>query len=200
MTKLCAFYERRVSTGAPQQDASRLRARALKGILLRTIISRLTCVILISALFVLSVSLEAAQVACCVATDKAQISALFDRWTTSLATLDADQVMDNYAKDAVLLPTAFNRPRTSLAEIREYFVEFLKNGLHGKIDRHIIRIGCKVAQDDGTYTFRFRDGQTLHARYTYVYEWVDGQWLIAHHQFFGNAQTRRHQVTRVRRA
>jgi uncharacterized protein (TIGR02246 family) len=117
----------------------------------------------------------------CAQTDAAQVSALFDRWNSSLRTLDPDKVVANYAPDGVLLPTVSNKPRTNPAEIREYFVKFLKSKPQGKIDQRIIKIGCNVAQDVGTYTFRFKDGGTVHARYTYVYEWVNGQWLIAHH-------------------
>ncbi|RST49532.1 DUF4440 domain-containing protein [Variovorax sp. DXTD-1] len=93
---------------------------------------------------------------------QAQVGALFDRWNDSLRTLDPDKVTANYAPDGVLLPTVSNNPR-------------------GTIDKRIIRIGCNVAQDVGTYTFKFKDGTSVHARYTYVYELVNGQWLIAHH-------------------
>jgi uncharacterized protein (TIGR02246 family) len=117
----------------------------------------------------------------CVPTTEPQIAALFDRWNDSLRTLDADKVVANYAVDGVLLPTVSNTPRTNPAEIRDYFVKFLKGSPQGKIDHRIIKVGCNVAQDVGTYTFKFKDGKTVHARYTYVYEWVNGQWLIAHH-------------------
>ncbi|MEP6502735.1 MAG: SgcJ/EcaC family oxidoreductase [Betaproteobacteria bacterium] len=117
----------------------------------------------------------------CKAVDEAQISALFDRWNDSLRTLDPDKVVANYAPDGVLLPTVSNEPRTDPAQIRAYFVKFLKSEPQGKIDRRIVKIGCNIAQDVGTYTFKFKDGKTVHARYTYVYEWEDGQWLIAHH-------------------
>lgn len=117
----------------------------------------------------------------CQAADEAQIAALFERWNDSLRTLDPDKVVANYATDGVLLPTVSNKPRTNPAEIRDYFVKFLKSAPQGKIDSRIIKIGCNVAQDVGTYTFKFKDGKTVHARYTYVYEWQNGSWLIAHH-------------------
>ena len=112
---------------------------------------------------------------------QAQVGALFDRWTDSLRTLDPDKVTANYASDGVLLPTVSNNPRSTPAEIRDYFVKFLKSEPRGTIDKRIIRIGCNVAQDVGTYTFKFKDGTSVHARYTYVYELGNGQWLIAHH-------------------
>lgn len=117
----------------------------------------------------------------CRAANSQQIAALFDRWNDSLRTLDPDQVVANYAVDAVLLPTVSNKPRLNPVEIREYFVKFLKEAPQGTIDSRTIKIGCNVAQDVGTYTFRFKDGKTVQARYTYVYEWQNGKWLIVHH-------------------
>jgi uncharacterized protein (TIGR02246 family) len=124
---------------------------------------------------------QAPENAACKATDEQQVAALFDRWNDSLRTLDPDKVVANYATDGVLLPTVSNKPRTNPAEIRDYFVKFLKSEPQGKIDSRIIKIGCNVAQDVGTYTFKFKDGKTVHARYTYVYEWQNDSWLIAHH-------------------
>ncbi|WP_269631665.1 SgcJ/EcaC family oxidoreductase [Pelomonas sp. BJYL3] len=121
------------------------------------------------------------ETASCAKSDPAQISALFDRWNRSLATLDPEQVVANYAQDAVLLPTVSNKPRTNHAEIRDYFVHFLEKKPQGRIDRRVLKIGCNVAQDVGLYTFRFKDGSEVSARYSYVYEYRDGQWLIAHH-------------------
>jgi uncharacterized protein (TIGR02246 family) len=124
---------------------------------------------------------EAPAAGTCVPATEPQIAALFDRWNDSLRTLDADKVAANYASDGVLLATVSNTPRTTPAAIHDYFVKFLKGAPQGKIDHRIIKIGCNVAQDVGTYTFRFKDGKSVHARYTYVYEWQNGQWLIAHH-------------------
>ena len=124
---------------------------------------------------------QAQAAATCAPATETQIASLFDRWNDSLRTLDPDKVVANYAADGVLLPTVSNQPRTNPAEIRDYFVKFLKGEPQGKIDQRVIKIGCNVAQDVGTYTFRFKDGSTVNARYTYVYEWVNGQWLIAHH-------------------
>ncbi len=64
---------------------------------------------------------------------------------------------------------------------RPYFVKFLADGPEGRIDSRTIRIGCNIAQDIGTYTFTFKDGRKVAARYTYVYERLGNQWLIAHH-------------------
>ncbi|CAM5189374.1 hypothetical protein CDEF62S_04176 [Castellaniella defragrans] len=39
-----------------------------------------------------------------------------------------------------------------------------------------------MAADSGLYTFTMGStGQKVHARYTYVYQWINGQWLITSH-------------------
>lgn len=50
-----------------------------------------------------SVSAQTASSASCAPADERQIAALFDRWNASLATLDPDKVVANYAPDGVLL-------------------------------------------------------------------------------------------------
>lgn len=117
----------------------------------------------------------------CQPVDAKTIEGLFDRWNDSLKTLDPKKVAANYAPNGVLLPTVANQPHATPAEIEAYFVKFLKNEPQGKIDKRFVKIGCDVAQDVGTYTFTLKGGQKVSARYTYVYEYLDGQWLIAHH-------------------
>jgi uncharacterized protein (TIGR02246 family) len=120
----------------------------------------------------------------CKAVTTTRIAGLFDRWNRSLATLDPEQVAANYAEDAVLLPTVSNVPRSSPEAIREYFVHFLEKQPAGRIDQRWITIGCNVAWDVGLYTFRLLDhGVARHvaARYSFVYRYENGAWLIAHH-------------------
>ena len=119
--------------------------------------------------------------ASCEKTDEKQIAGLFDRWNASLKTLDADRVTANYAPNGVLLATFANEPLTTPADIRGYFTKFLKGEPQGTINKRFVTVGCNTAQDVGTYTFAFKDGSTVSARYTYVYAFTDGQWKIAHH-------------------
>lgn len=121
----------------------------------------------------------------CTKTSPQEIAALFDRWNASLGSLDPDKMASFYTPDAVLLPTLSNRPRTNHEEIRDYFVYFLKDKPHGEIDFRIIKIGCDSASDTGLYTFTLHDKngtvRKVSARYSYVYEYLNGQWLIEHH-------------------
>ncbi len=135
---------------------------------------------LAAALLLTTGAAQARTEACHAITEKG-VAQLFDRWNESLKTLDPAKVTANYAADGVLLPTLTNAPRTTPADINAYFVKFLKNKPEGTIDQRVIKIGCNTAQDVGTYTFSFKDGSKVSARYTYVYGFQDGKWLISHH-------------------
>jgi hypothetical protein len=54
----------------------------------------------------------------------------------------------------------------------------------GQVNQRNVKLGCNTITDAGVYTFRIIDaGKTEYvpARYTFVYENRDGEWLIAHH-------------------
>jgi uncharacterized protein (TIGR02246 family) len=117
----------------------------------------------------------------CASASEKDIAALFDRWNGSLATGDPKKVVANYATKSVLLPTVSNKPRLTPEEKLDYFVMFLKKKPHGTIDSRTIMIDCNSAFDAGLYTFKFGDGSTVKARYTYTYKWDGKQWLITSH-------------------
>jgi len=118
----------------------------------------------------------------CVAVKEGEIAKLFEVWNDALTTLNPDKVVELYAQDGILLPTVENGPLIGHAAIRGYFVHFLENKPSGKIDERTIRIGCNVAFDAGLYTFTYgNQNPPTAARYTYVYEYDGGRWLIAHH-------------------
>ncbi|WP_202971138.1 SgcJ/EcaC family oxidoreductase [Saccharothrix sp. ALI-22-I] len=112
-----------------------------------------------------------------------EIETLFDNWNKALATLDPQKVADLYAPDAVLLPTLSNNVRSDRAEIVDYFEHFLENKPQGEIlERHVKVLGSNSAIDTGTYRFTLgKDGSKVDARYAYVYEKVNGKWLIVNH-------------------
>jgi uncharacterized protein (TIGR02246 family) len=114
-----------------------------------------------------------------------EIQALFAAWNGALATLDPQKVADQYAPDALLLPTVSNQMRTNRAEIVDYFQHFLEDKPQGEILRSNVRIlDPNTAIDAGTYRFTLtKDGtqSTVDARYTFVYERIDNGWLIVDH-------------------
>jgi uncharacterized protein (TIGR02246 family) len=120
----------------------------------------------------------------CPTVTRPEVAALFDRWNNSLQTGDPNIVTQNYARNAVLLPTVSNQVRRNHEEIQDYFVDFLQLQPVGRIDHRNIRLFCGVAIDSGVYTFQLtNNGQTeeVQARFTFVYNRVGDQWLIAEH-------------------
>ena len=113
-----------------------------------------------------------------------EIAQLFDRWNASLQTGNPDEVLKNYAPDAILLPTVSNKVRHNLAEVKDYFQNFLKLKPQGVINERNVRVFDEVAIDSGIYTFSLiKDGKPaeVRARYTFVYHKVGDQWLISEH-------------------
>jgi uncharacterized protein (TIGR02246 family) len=126
----------------------------------------------------------AAETAVCAPATMRLAEELFDHWNEALGSGDARRVSQRYTEDAVLLPTVSNVPRLSRPEIQEYFEHFLQKQPLGKVDQRNVKFGCNKITDAGVYTFRIIDaGKTEYvpARYTFVYENRDGEWLIAHH-------------------
>jgi uncharacterized protein (TIGR02246 family) len=114
-----------------------------------------------------------------------QVEALFADWNAALATGDPQKVADRYAPNAVLLPTLSNNVRSTRAEIVDYFEHFLKNKPKGTIlESHVAVLNAEDAVDAGIYRFNLtQNGQVsdVDARYTFVYEKIDGKWLIVNH-------------------
>ena len=110
------------------------------------------------------------------------IAALFDRWNETLKTGDPTKVVANYAERSILLPTVSNTPRLTPAEKEDYFVHFLQSEPSGVIDMRQIEISGDIAVDSGLYTFTLAArGETVKARYTFVYKWNGTEWLIISH-------------------
>jgi uncharacterized protein (TIGR02246 family) len=112
-----------------------------------------------------------------------KVAGLFDRWNASLQTKNPQKVAENYAQDAVLLPTLSNKPRTDHEQIIDYFTSFLQANPVGTIDERTIRYGTDWASDTGLYTFKLTENgkvRYIKARYSFVYECIKGHWLIIH--------------------
>lgn len=116
-----------------------------------------------------------------------EIAALFDTWNEALATGDAETVANLYTEDATLLSTLSADIREGREEISGYFAEdFLPKQPQGVItESHVDVIDADSAYHAGLYDFTVvgEDGTetVVPARFTYVYELVDGTWLIDSH-------------------
>jgi uncharacterized protein (TIGR02246 family) len=117
----------------------------------------------------------------CALISQGEVQMLFERWNRALQSQDPEQVARLYSRDAVLLPTLSDEPRNDHASIVDYFSHFLEKRPHGEISQWEILIGCNMLQDAGLYTFRFADGSSAEARYSFIYIFEDGQWKISHH-------------------
>jgi uncharacterized protein (TIGR02246 family) len=122
----------------------------------------------------------------CVPVTEGEIADLFVLWNNALQVSTPENpgpVTNTYAQDAILLPTVENGPMIGHVAISGYFKHFLKKKPSGTINERKIRIGCNIAFDAGLYTFTYGEqpnDPTL-ARYTYIYKYAAGGWLIAHH-------------------
>jgi uncharacterized protein (TIGR02246 family) len=117
--------------------------------------------------------------------EEKEIAGLFDRWNAALATGKPEEVVKLYAPNGILQPTVSNKIRATPEEIKEYFEHFLLLKPKGTINYRQIRIlGENLALDSGAYTFDvLKNGKPakVRARYTYVYEKIDGDWKIINH-------------------
>ena len=105
----------------------------------------------------------------------------FTQWNVALKSGQASRVAALYAETAVLLPTASNQVRDTPALITDYFEHFLQKSPSGTIDQSHVRVFGEIAINSGVYTFSFASGETLQARYTFVYRQFAGQWYIVEH-------------------
>lgn len=109
------------------------------------------------------------------------IAALFEEWNTALQTGEPKNVTALYESNAILLPTISNQVRHNHEEIEDYFIHFLAKGPKGVINESNIRTFGNIAINSGIYTFTFSDGDSVQARFTYVYRWNGQRWLIVEH-------------------
>lgn len=110
-----------------------------------------------------------------------EITALFNEWNNALQTGNPRKVAALYETNGILVPTVSNKVRHNPEEIEDYFVHFLAKGPAGKIDEANVRIFGQLAINSGAYTFTFKDGAVVHARFTFVYRWNGERWMIVEH-------------------
>jgi len=114
-----------------------------------------------------------------------EIAGLFDRWNAALATGKPEEVARLYAPNGVLAPTVSNEVRDTPEKIHAYFTKFLQMKPQGKVNYRQIRVlDDNTALDTGVYTFSLNDSgkaSKVQARYTYLYEKINGEWKIMNH-------------------
>ena len=95
----------------------------------------------------------------CKGVNEDDIKDLFNRWNSSLGSLDEKQVVAKYAVNSTLLPTIFDPNFNGMLITEEqkegYFKGFLSKKPQGRITSRQIYIGCNTAVDTGLYTFTY---------------------------------------------
>jgi len=111
------------------------------------------------------------------------IRSLLLEWADAVRMGDPDGLLSLYAPDAVLLPTVSAHIRRSPEEIRDYFVKFLSHEPRCEIETAHAQFYEGTALCSGTYSFCLASGpvRTVPARFTFVYRWTAGRWLIVTH-------------------
>jgi len=107
------------------------------------------------------------------------------RFADAWASRSPDRVVALFTDEPVLLATLSNRPRTTPAEVRDYFVGFLANRPVARLDTSNVDIDCRTASRVGTWTVTLTDPGTgserdVKARYSFIYRFEDGEWKVSH--------------------
>ena len=129
-------------------------------------------------------NISASEACFCAPSSEKLAQELFDTWNNALQTGNAKAVAQLYWDDGVLLPTVSNVPRVNHAEIEDYFHHFLESKPFGTIVSRNLKQGCNKLTDAGVYEFQVtKNGEQMvvPARYTFVYEFRNGEWKISHH-------------------
>ena len=121
----------------------------------------------------------------CANATPAQVEGLFSQFNAAWASKDPAKVTALFTKDAVLLATVSNTPRTTPEAINDYFVSFLKNSPVGTIQTSTVQIGCNIATRLGTWDVALTNPDTkavtvVKARYSFIYKIEDGAWKLYH--------------------
>ncbi|CAJ1946420.1 unnamed protein product [Cylindrotheca closterium] len=111
-----------------------------------------------------------------------EVRGLFCLWNDALSTLNPDTVASRYSSKPCLLPTVSDIPRTDFHSIKDYFVHFLEKKPHGTILESFVTTGPGWCMDNGIYEFSLQaTGDTVKARYSFVYTKEGDDWKISHH-------------------
>jgi len=112
---------------------------------------------------------------------KDQVAAATAAWAAAFNSREPARVIALYGAEAILWGTTSKTIATTPAAVAEYFNDMPKfpNVRVAWGEQHI-RVFGDLAVNTGYYTFTFPKGE-LPARYTLVFKYRDGKWLIVEH-------------------
>lgn len=133
--------------------------------------------------------------------ERDNVKQVYKDWIKTVETAkgNATQVAALYAPDAILLPTLSPEIKIKLSDntsqelydftnkdIREYFIGFTSlKDLTANTSQLYTQVFNDVAINTGLYTFTYLDDKgnkvDVPARFTFVYEKINGKWLIINH-------------------
>ena len=109
---------------------------------------------------------------------------IFHKWNEALHTCNSHTVAELYTDDATFLPTLSNEFDHGQKEAEGYFEHFLKKHPDGEIIDESIQVYSDIIVHSGFYDFHIEENNQksdANARFTFVYQKIDGIWKIAHH-------------------
>ena len=118
--------------------------------------------------------------------EKQEVETAFQNWQKSLSSGKAENVVNLYDKEAILLATLAEKPILNQQDRTKYFEGLVSKP---KMAVKVTEEHAKILDEDnavlsGLYTFSFeQDGKKVEipARYSFVYEKKDGKWMILEH-------------------
>jgi uncharacterized protein (TIGR02246 family) len=119
------------------------------------------------------------------ADDKADVEAATAKWIDAFNRKSSKDIVALYAPDAVFHGTSSPVLRDRPELVREYFKDLPNLGDSTiSVGEHRVQVFGRIAINSGFYTRIARQGGNEvrnPARFTFVYEKRDGQWLIVNH-------------------
>jgi len=108
-------------------------------------------------------------------------SELFQKWVNTIKDGDADQVVNLYHEDGILLGTFSDKERVGHGLILEYFENLLESPVEVEIVSEHPVVFESVAVNSGFYNF-ITKGKTINARFSFAYQKDNDEWkIISHH-------------------
>jgi uncharacterized protein (TIGR02246 family) len=136
---------------------------------------------LLAALVLLASALPVAAMA----DDRSDVEAATGRWINAFNRKSSTDIVALYAPDAVFFGTSSPVLRDKPELVREYFKGLATLGDSViSMGEHRVQVFGRVALNTGFYTrTAMQDGKEVKspARFSFVYEKRDGQWLIVNH-------------------
>jgi uncharacterized protein (TIGR02246 family) len=136
---------------------------------------------LFAALLMMAVTLPVAALA----DDKTEVEAATGRWLDAFNRRSSTDIVALYAPDAVFFGTSSPVLRDKPELVRDYFKSLATMGdAVISMGEHRVQVFGRVAINTGYYTRTAKqDGREVKnpARFSFVYEKRDGQWLIVNH-------------------